>query len=923
MSTITWLHLSDIHYCEPKTGWDADEILESLLDDLKLMEEKHNLQPDLVFFTGDLAYGHIKNDAGWNLKDQYEGVNKFIDAIRKSFKKEIPKTNIFLVPGNHDVDRTKLAKKDTFWLDNQKDEKEIINMIEQKDTSWQDYIRRLICYREFLEQYEFNHLLTDPDRLVYALKRQIGNIVVGIGGFNSAWSCSRSSNEEKGKLWMGAKWQMNTIRKHLKDTKFNITLLHHPPNWFVEREDKKFLTSLQEKFSFCLHGHEHFEWVHELANGHTTISADACYENSAGENGYNFVKLDFEKSTGEVWLREYKSTGAGGWIPKIQPGKTDNNGTWTLRNTGWMKGIKNDSENIETSSKSNFIMSISDIKSHQKVELAFDINKLDPRGLENLKSVLSQILQIDERYIPIIDVKKGSTIVTIKLPSDKAGELEDQFKRGSDGIKQLRNQFALTNIELQEYDFLLIDDSPAWQEIVTETFYGVYSCDVASSYEDVIEKIGSQKYKVICVSIPFYNYHKTRQILIFLKDKYFHLPVILITTLEEENLDIQNRYPNIKYVVIKGRKHYIDDLEDAISKTLKEGNMILEQRTTTTKVADIGRPLKSTDLTDKKRVIIFISYASEDYNTAKRLYDDLKREGITPWLDREDLLSGQDWTITIPKIIRDSAYFLLLISENSVSKTGYIQKEQKIALDILDEFPPDKIFIVPARLDKTEPVYEKLKNLHWADLSDYEKGFQQILRTLQLGNPSLKKDQQNDIKEETESKPYKEDNMILEQLTTTTIGAAIPFLFDRLTKLADRLDKAQLAKIEAKKKEIQAMPVKTEQDVAAVQKSVTELKSIPHDDITKDIDNFISQMEMLRKSDNQIIAAGGILADILTQKREYEQNLETKGDIADMEAELRNDIREYRKKLKLGDSGTEERKKLDKRIGFALDMIKG
>ncbi len=42
----------------------------------------------------------------------------------------------------------------------------------------------------------------------------------------------------------------------------------------------------------------------------------------------------------------------------------------------------------------------------------------------------------------------------------------------------------------------------------------------------------------------------------------------------------------------------------------------------------------------KSEAKVFISYAKEDYETAKRLYDDLKEAGAEPWLDDEDLLSG-------------------------------------------------------------------------------------------------------------------------------------------------------------------------------------------------------------------------------------------------------------------------------------------
>ncbi len=133
---------------------------------------------------------------------------------------------------------------------------------------------------------------------------------------------------------------------------------------------------------------------------------------------------------------------------------------------------------------------------------------------------------------------------------------------------------------------------------------------------------------------------------------------------------------------------------------------------------------------DIEIIKIFISYATEDYEIAKRLYDDLKREGISPWLDKEDLLPGQNQEATIRNKIRESSYFYVLISKNSVSEIGHIQKQQKFALNLFNQFPSNKIFIVPVRLDDTEPIDEELRNLHWADLSDYEKGFKQILKSL-------------------------------------------------------------------------------------------------------------------------------------------------------------------------------------------------
>ncbi|KPA15233.1 protein containing Toll-Interleukin receptor, partial [Candidatus Magnetomorum sp. HK-1] len=138
------------------------------------------------------------------------------------------------------------------------------------------------------------------------------------------------------------------------------------------------------------------------------------------------------------------------------------------------------------------------------------------------------------------------------------------------------------------------------------------------------------------------------------------------------------------------------------------------------------------NLTPKSEELkVFISYAREDHEVAYKIYDDLKNRGLSPWIDKEHILPGVNWMQIISKSIKESNYFIALLSSNSVSKRGYVQKELKIALDLLDEFPPEDIFLIPVRIDECKPVHEKIQYLHWANLfPSYEEGINQILKVL-------------------------------------------------------------------------------------------------------------------------------------------------------------------------------------------------
>jgi 3',5'-cyclic AMP phosphodiesterase CpdA len=75
-----WLHISDTHFSKPY-HLGSEDISDSFFDDLKRMRDECDLYPDLIFFTGDVAFGQIGDSSGLSLKDQYEEAKEFIERI--------------------------------------------------------------------------------------------------------------------------------------------------------------------------------------------------------------------------------------------------------------------------------------------------------------------------------------------------------------------------------------------------------------------------------------------------------------------------------------------------------------------------------------------------------------------------------------------------------------------------------------------------------------------------------------------------------------------------------------------------------------------------------------------------------------------------------------------------------------------------
>jgi hypothetical protein len=142
--------------------------------------------------------------------------------------------------------------------------------------------------------------------------------------------------------------------------------------------------------------------------------------------------------------------------------------------------------------------------------------------------------------------------------------------------------------------------------------------------------------------------------------------------------------------------------------------------------------------TDAKATMqVFLCHSSNDKKTVRLLYRQLCAEGLDAWLDEEKLLPGQDWEQEIPRAVRSSDVVIVCLSLNSISKSGYVQKEIKQALDAADAQPDGNIFLIPLKLEPCE-VPERLKRWQWVNYYE-ESGFERLMKALQTRASQLGK----------------------------------------------------------------------------------------------------------------------------------------------------------------------------------------
>ena len=128
---------------------------------------------------------------------------------------------------------------------------------------------------------------------------------------------------------------------------------------------------------------------------------------------------------------------------------------------------------------------------------------------------------------------------------------------------------------------------------------------------------------------------------------------------------------------------------------------------------------------------IFLSYGHDKYaNVAKRLKEDLIKEGYDVWIDSDEIRGGEDWEIKIENGIDGSDWIVLLMTEHSIRRPDGVcldevsyarQKGKQIAPIMVQEVRPPLCIariewinmlnlVDPDKDLKDEALYQKKKN---------------------------------------------------------------------------------------------------------------------------------------------------------------------------------------------------------------------
>ena len=106
---------------------------------------------------------------------------------------------------------------------------------------------------------------------------------------------------------------------------------------------------------------------------------------------------------------------------------------------------------------------------------------------------------------------------------------------------------------------------------------------------------------------------------------------------------------------------------------------------------------------------VFLSYASEDADSARRMSEALSAAGIDVWFDKSELRGGDAWDASIRRQIRECALFIPIISANSdARREGYFRREWNLAAARMMDMSDDQAFLLPVVIDDTNEAMARV-----------------------------------------------------------------------------------------------------------------------------------------------------------------------------------------------------------------------
>ncbi|WP_420630997.1 metallophosphoesterase [Candidatus Leptofilum sp.] len=298
---IRWLHLSDFHI--GKDGYGQRQLMKYILNHIGTRVDKgHTL--DMVFVTGDIANNGYSKQYEIFYEDFFLPL---LDCLEPRNQE-----NVFIIPGNHDVNRTEVRAVQSYDV--------LLRVPEFLEPTEEGLFQRQVIFPRFQAYVENDMTHLGDDHWLFSPLGTYQKIIsikdknIGILGINTAWLSY--SDGDRHELSAG-KGMLEDGLETLQNCELKIVLGHHPLDWFLDTDLEPIRAILGRHNALYLHGHMHkVHSRYEEGGGYPflTLQSGACFQARENDDWINrFLWCELDLQAGEIsveplqWSRAHQS----------------------------------------------------------------------------------------------------------------------------------------------------------------------------------------------------------------------------------------------------------------------------------------------------------------------------------------------------------------------------------------------------------------------------------------------------------------------------------------------------------------------------------------------------------------------------------------------------------------------------------------
>lgn len=282
------VHVSDIHFRHPECagGADPDKPFRTMLgNDLRAMVASLGVPIDAILVTGDIAFR--------GAKQEFDAAEAWLTSLANEFGQ--PRSSIFVVPGNHDVDRNlcrtlmdvRNVQRSLRSAANPHDmERELRAQLGDAATS-RSILKPIEAYNDFAAKFDCNLFAPEKTHWNHDIRLEHG-VTLRLHGWNSTLLSGFQGNDDaRGDMYLSG---LQTVLDPIEGV-VNAVLAHHPPDWCKDNDDIEDAISTRAHLHFFGHKHRQRIVQEERYVRYSAGAVNPDRHEAAWEPGYNLIRL--------------------------------------------------------------------------------------------------------------------------------------------------------------------------------------------------------------------------------------------------------------------------------------------------------------------------------------------------------------------------------------------------------------------------------------------------------------------------------------------------------------------------------------------------------------------------------------------------------------------------------------------------------